>query len=81
MSLDAGCGTYAGWNAHINLGEPPCPACRTARQDYEALYRFRTGRQRHPRTCRSCGSVFPRHRCGGARQVDPATVGTWDDEP
>ncbi len=63
--MSGSCGTYAGWQAHIRRNEQPCRECRQANTDYKAWFRFRTGGQRHPRTCPECGSVFKAHRCAG----------------
>ena len=41
---DDRCGTYAGWNAHQQSGEEPCPPCRRAHADYMREWRLRTGR-------------------------------------
>lgn len=41
------------------------PRNRNNKNEYTAVYRFRTGHIRTPKRCLNCGSVFPEHLCGG----------------
>lgn len=37
------CGTYGGYNTHIQIGQKPCDSCREARNAYIRDYRRRKG--------------------------------------
>ncbi len=41
MTSNDKCGTYAGYQAHIHNGSPPCEACRAANRDYTRELRRR----------------------------------------
>lgn len=68
------CGTFAGFTAHRRRGEPPCEACRAARNAYYRASRASqtprcgtsTGRRYHQRrgelVCEKCAAAYNAER-------------------